>query len=109
MSCYDMKRIWYQIAPWKEGFAYHLHKELPNKYFKSFHTSCGTLKSINLDIEWKHFKKKYDFRIHGKERMDLLLTGFNILKKDKKLMNQLVTIIEHSRYLETAQTKIMNL
>jgi hypothetical protein len=109
ISCCQQKRIWYQIAPWKEGFAYHLYKELPNKYFKSFHSSCGTLKSINLDIEWKKFKKKYDFKIHGKERMDLLLTGFNILKKDEKLMKKLVTIIEHSRYLETAQKKIMDL
>ena len=108
ISCCQRKRVWYQIAPWKEGLAYYLHKELPNQYFKSFHTSCGTIQSIDLNIDWKNFKKKYDFRIHGKKRMDLILIGIHKLKKDQKLQ-ELLTIIEHSRYLETAQKKIMKL
>ena len=52
--------------------------------------------------------KEYDFRIHGKKRMDLILIGIHKLKKDQKLQ-ELLTIIEHSRYLETAQKKIMKL
>ena len=41
------KQVWYQIAPWKNGLAWNLYKELPNEYFKSFQTSCGTLKTLN--------------------------------------------------------------
>jgi hypothetical protein len=109
ISCYGgkapQKIIWYQIAPWKHGFAYYLYKELPNKHYKSFHTSCGTLQSIDLSQNWKEFFKNYDFRIHGKKRMDSIMIGIHTLK-NHKLLNDLLYIIEHSRYLETAQKKI---
>ena len=54
------------------------------------------------------FQRKYDFRIHGKKRMDLLLIGHHKLKKEKDLQ-ELLTIIEKSKFLETAQKKIMKL
>tara|TARA_B100001094_G_scaffold325480_1_gene379890 strand:- start:10685 stop:12001 length:1317 start_codon:yes stop_codon:yes gene_type:complete len=109
LSCCKYKRVWYQIAPWKTGLAYYLTKELPNKYYSSYKTSCGTIQSINTKIDWKNFMKENDFRILGKERMDLLLMGVQQIKKKNPLFIQLLDIIEHSRYLETAQKKINRL
>lgn len=108
ISCCKRKTIWYQIAPWKQGFAYHLNKELPNENFKTFKTSCGSLNAFEVDIDWKTFQKRYDFRIHGKKRMDLLLIGYDKFKKEKYLQD-LLKIIEGSRFLETAQKKINKL
>ena len=108
ISCCKRKTIWYQIAPWKQGLAYHLQKGLPNKNFKSFKTSCGSLNSFDVNIDWTNFQKKNDFRIHGKKRMDLLLIGHHKFKKEKDLQ-ELLTIIEKSNFLETAQKKIMKL
>jgi len=108
ISCCKRKTIWYQIAPWKQGFSYYLHKELPNKNFKTFKTSCGSLNAFDVNIDWNTFQKKYDFRIHGKKRMDLILIGHDKFKKDKNIQ-ELLTIIEGSRFIETAQKKIMKL
>mgnify|MGYP001303134049 FL=1 len=108
ISCCNYKNVWYQIAPWKEGLAYNLSKYLPNKNYSTFKTSCGTIKSINTKIEWKNFMKDYDFRINGKKRFDSILISHHKMKEDKTLKN-LLYIIEHSRYLETAQKKINKL
>jgi len=109
ISCYGgktpQKILWYQIAPWKQGFAYYLNEELPNRYYKSFHTSCGTLESVDLSINWKKFFKAYDFRIHGKQRMDAIMIGIHEFRINDALQ-KLLKIIEHSRYLETAKNKI---
>ena len=107
--CKNKKRIWYQIAPWKKGLAFNLSKELPNHHYSTFKTSCGSLKSINNDIKWINFLKKYDFRIKGKQRMDNILKGTNIIIQNIKLKNDLIHIIENSRFLETAQKKINKL
>lgn len=107
--CRKNKRVWYQIAPWKQGLAYNLSKHLPNSYFTTFKTSCGTLKSIKGDIDWKDFLSEYDFRIKGKERMDSILIGRCILNCDMKLQKELLNIIERSRFLESAQNKINKL
>ena len=105
LSCCKRKRVWYQIAPWKHGLARNLEKHLPNKYYRSFKTSCGTIKRVDLDIDWRKFMKDYDFRIHGRKRMDAILVGNYHFKENKNFQN-LLSIIEHSRYLETAQKKI---
>lgn len=105
ISCCKYKRVWYQIAPWKKGLAENLHKHLPNEYYKSFKTSCGTLKSINTEIDWRNFMKNYDFRIHGKNRMDDILIA-NSLYQNDKIYQEIATVIENSRYLETAKKKI---
>ena len=109
LSCCKEKRVWYQIAPWKKGLAYHLSKQVPNKFYSTFKTSCGTLKSININIDWKNFIRENDFRIHGKKRMDSIILGINQLKKSNQYLKNLLHIINHSRYLETAQTKINKL
>jgi hypothetical protein len=108
MSCCKRKQIWYQIAPWKKGFSEELSKHLPNKYYETFKTSCGTLKSIKTEINWKKFMKNYDFRIHGKKRMDSVLQSVYHMKNND-ILKHLLHIIEHSRYLETAQEKMNKL
>ena len=103
--CKENKRVWYQIAPWKKGLSFNLSKELPNKYYSTFKTSCGTMRAINTKIDWGNFMKNYDFRIVGKQRMDSVIMGVNDLKKRTNLQG-LLDVIEHSRYLETVKQKI---
>ena len=105
ISCCKYKRVWYQIAPWKKGLAENLHIHLPNKYYRTYKTSCGTLKSIDTEIDWRTFMKEYDFRIHGKKRMDSILISNYMYKHDKRY-KEISEAIEKSRYLETAQNKI---
>ena len=108
LSCCKRKRVWYQIAPWKQGLAKNLHKHLPNKYYGSFKTSCGTIKNVNLDIDWRDFMKEYDFRKQGKQRMDSILIG-NAYYQKNPTFQKIAELIEGSRYLETAQKKISKL
>ena len=103
--CKENKRVWYQIAPWKKGLSHNLSKELPNKYYSTFKTSCGTMRAINTKIDWKTFMENYDFRVNGKVRMDSIIMGVNDFKKSDNLQ-KVLDIIEHSRYLETAKEKI---
>ena len=107
--CRKHKKVWYQIAPWKKGLAHNLSKHLPNDYYSTFKTSCGTLKSVKGGIDWKSFLSEYDFRIKGKERMDSILIGRCILNCDMKLQKDLLNIIERSRFLESAKNKINKL
>ncbi len=107
--CRNHKKVWYQIAPWKKGLASNLSKHLPNDYYTTFKTSCGTLKSVKGGIDWKSFLSEYDFRIKGKERMDSILIGRCILNCDMKLQKELLNIIERSRFLESAKNKINKL
>ena len=105
LSCCKRKRVWYQIAPWKQGLAENLHKYMPNKYYGSFKTSCGTIKHVNLDIDWREFMKAYDFRIQGRKRLDSILIS-NYYYQQNSLFKGIAKLIEGSRYLETAQNKI---
>ena len=111
LSCCKKKRVWYQIAPWKKGLANNLSEHLPNKYYSTFKTSCGTLKSVNTDIEWRDFMKKYDFRVNGKKRMDSILIAnyHTLMKGNPSILNKLLDIIEHSRFLDSAVKKINKL
>ena len=77
-------------------------------YYGSFKTSCGTIKYVNLDIDWKTFMKNYDFRIQGKKRIDAILIG-NYYYQQNPIFQKIAELIEHSRYLETAQEKINKL
>ena len=107
-SCCKRKQVWYQIAPWKKEFSEELAKHLPNQYYETFKTSCGTLKSIKQDTDWKQFMKQYDFRVHGKKRMDAVLLSVYHMKLEP-VLQKLIPIIEKSRYVETAQEKINQL
>ena len=52
--------------------------------------------------------KNYDFRINGKKRFDAILHS-TYLMKTNNILKDILYIIEHSRYLETAQKKIEKL
>ena len=104
LSCCKRKRVWYQIAPWKQGLAENLHKYMPNKYYGSFKTSCGTIKHVNLDIDWREFMKAYDFRIQGRKRLDSILIS-NYYYQQNSLFKGIAKLIEGSRYLETVRIR----
>ena len=104
ISCCKYKRVWYQIAPWKKGLAENLHKYLPNEYYGTYKTSCGTLKSIDTEIDWQDFIKHYDFRKNGRKRMNNILMANEIYNNNPKY--KIAEVIEKSRYLETAKNKI---
>ena len=55
--------------------------------------------------------KDYDFRINGKKRLDsILISHYKMKSSDPDhILKKLLYIIEHSRYLETAQKKINKL
>jgi hypothetical protein len=99
--CKSNKTVWYQIAPWKKGLADQLSKYF--KYFKTYKTSCGTLKAINLNLKvnWKDFMKKYDFRVNGKRITDSIIISNYYMKKgkkeDKELFKVLLELINKSR------------
>ncbi len=103
-SCCTNKTIWYQIAPWKTKFALEMSKNIPDKYFKSFQTSCGTMKGIYYHPNYKKFLDSYDFRINGKPYFDsiLLYTYF----KDHPVLQTYMNIVESSRKLSTVKKKI---
>ena len=104
--CRNHKQIWYQIAPWKKDFATNMFKELPNKYYKTFKTSCGTLSSVKLTIDWDSFIKDYDFSTRGKTRMDAILLSH---KNSHKITEKISDIIETSRRIDTAIDKFKKL
>jgi len=103
--CKKFKRVWYQIAPWKSRLAENLHKQLPNKYLSSFKSTCGTIESIDLNIDWGNFMKKYDFRINGRKRLDSILISIYHLKNDNKL-KKILNIIQSSRKLNVIKKKM---
>ena len=104
--CRNHKQIWYQIAPWKKDFATNMFKELPNKYYKTFKTSCGTLSSVKLTIDWASFIKDYDFSTRGKTRMDAILLSH---KNSNKITEEISNIIETSRRIDTVINKFKKL
>ena len=54
------------IAPWKQNLAYHLFKETKNDTYKTFQTSCGTIKGRNFKNDVNSLIKNNEFRIKGK-------------------------------------------
>ena len=103
-SCCSKKNIFYQIAPWKESFARELTKELPDKYLKYKKTSCGTLKALKYDSNYRKFIKKWDFRILARPKMDAVILGATAIRKSKKYKD-LVYFINTSNSLPALKRK----
>lgn len=104
--CKKDKRIWYQVVPWKQEFAYELGKIIPNKYLDNFRTSCGVIKGIKLSLNNSELIKKYDFRKLGKKRMDSLLIQNRLL--DESLIKDYIECFESSRKKETFLKKFID-
>ena len=101
--CRNTKRIWYQVAPWKQDFGDEVGKSLPNAHLGNFRTTCGTLRSIRLKLNNKELKEKYDFRKLGKQRMDSVILLY--LHRHEALLRYYFYCVEHSNYKETLLNK----
>jgi hypothetical protein len=73
LSCCPSKNIWYQIAEWKEDYAKELSALMPNHYYKSKKTSCGSLTGIALRSDYRDFVKKWDFRKLAKSKLNKIV------------------------------------
>jgi len=104
--CSDKKKIWYQIAPWKQDLATELAKAIPDANLKTFKTSCGAMKGIHKSIDYTKLIKKYDFRILGRKRMDALI-NFTLQKGDPIIEHYMESVL-HSYKLESVLTKLRN-
>ncbi|NBW29590.1 hypothetical protein EBR37_04375, partial [bacterium] len=93
----------YQGLPWKQNFYTKLAKALPNKFFRSYKTSCGNLDAIKYDPSFTRFIKNNDFRIKAKPLMDTVLCSVGYESEE---YNQIKDMIVHSRKLATLKRKI---
>ena len=100
--CSGTKKIWYQIAPWKQGLANELGKAIPDSTIDHFKTSCGVLRGIHKKKDYSSLLKKYDFRKLGKKRMDSIL-NFHYKKEDYK---EFMDIVLHSRNIPSVIKKL---
>ena len=103
-SCCSNKTIWYQIAPWKKDFALQMSKHIPNKYFKTYKTSCGTIDAINYNPDYRKFLKKFDFRIEGKKIMDSIVLFIHY--KNNELLTEFINIVNTSYGVNSVINKI---
>ena len=105
LSCCPKKNIFYQIAPWKADFAENLAKLLPNMYLRSVRTSCGTLKALSYNSNYKKFIKNWDFRTRSKQKMDIVVLIGMILKNNQDV-SLLSEIIASSRSIRTLRSQL---
>lgn len=96
----------YQGLPWKQNFYTKLAKALPNKFFRSYKTSCGNLDAIKYDPSFTRFIKNNDFRIKAKPLMDAVICSAGY---DSEEYNDIKNTIVHSRKLSTLKRKILKL
>lgn len=94
----------YQGLPWKQNFYTKLAKALPNKFFRSYKTSCGNLDAIKYDPSFTRFMKKNDFRIKAKPIMDAVICSVGYESDEYK---EIKDTIVHSRKLATLKRKIL--
>ena len=100
---YEDSVPFYQGLPWKQNFYTNLAKALPQKFFKSYKTSCGTLEAIKYNPKLTRFVKKNDFRINAKPLMDTVISsvGYNSEK-----YNHIKNTILSSRKLSVVKRKL---
>mgnify|MGYP006135392397 FL=1 len=97
ISC-GSKNIFYQIVDWKQNFAKHLARLLPNEYLEKKRTSCGTIGAINYQSEYTKFTGEWDFRKKARPKMDAIVAAAFARKKNKHIY-QLAKDIDTSRTL----------
>jgi len=76
--CAADKRIWYQTAPWKSGFAKALATILKRPALANATTSCGSVKLRSIDTN-RHsaqkLKRDCDFRVLAKPVIDAIVAS----------------------------------
>lgn len=105
LSCCSDKNIFYQIAEWKENFAMHLAKLLPNKYLLSKKTSCGTIKAIRYKSNYTKFMREWDFRIKGRPFIDALVLSV-VAIRDVPEFKKLSDAINNKRTMKTLRESL---
>ena len=105
LSCCLDKNIFYQIATWKESFGKDLAYKLPNKYLLKKSTSCGTLKALKYEGEYKEFVNNWDFRKLARPKMDAIMM-YSKTRKSSKIIKYLEELIFHTRNLTSLKRKI---
>lgn len=96
LDCCPKKTIWYQSVPWKKTLTLALAKELPQKYFASSKTSCGTLKAISWNRGSGNFKKRHDFRKKAKHRLDAIFRAVSEAKIPNSTVNRYLAQLNKS-------------
>jgi len=95
--------IFYQGLPWKQNFYTSMAKDIPNKFFKSYKTSCGNANALRYKPNLSRFAKKYDFRVIAKGKMDALVMSVGY-KSD--IYTDIKKVIAKSRDLKTVKKKL---
>ena len=107
LACCANKNIFYQIAEWKESLGKQLGKMLPNKYLLSKKTSCGTIKAIKYNSDYRQFISKYDFRKISKDKLNGIFNLAVLLKENKDpVIKQYIHNTQQSRKIKTLLNKM---
>jgi hypothetical protein len=96
--------IFYQGLPWKQNFYTSMAKDIPNKFFKSYKTSCGNANALRYKPNLSRFANKNDFRVKAKAKMDALIMSVGY-KSD--LYTQVKHTIAKSKDLRTVKKKLI--
>ena len=106
LSCCKDKNIWYQSAGWKIYFTEELAKNMPNKYFKSVNTSCGTIKAVKYRSNYNKFLENWNFTRLAKPKLDGIIQYILFKKKNKEFVEEIEDIILKSRSVNSIIKKI---
>ena len=107
LACCANKNIFYQIAEWKESLGKQLGKMLPNKYLLSKKTSCGTIKAIKYNSDYRKFLEKYDFRKISKNKLNGIFNLAVLLKENKDpVIKHYIHNTKQSRKIKTLLNKM---
>ena len=105
LSCCPTKNIFYQRVAWKYNFANNLAKYMPNKWLNSSRTSCGTIKALHFDSNYKKFLNEWDFRKRGRRMTDAVILMGKTFKKSPKL-KEIADIVAAARTLNSMKKKL---
>lgn len=88
ISCCHTYNIFYQTLPWKNSLAKNLGKELNSPHLSKTSDSCGLEKmSTKTKTNLLLLRKKYNFTILGKPKLDNIINTVSHFKYDKTLKN----------------------
>jgi hypothetical protein len=106
ISCCKNYNIYYQIMPWKAGFARNLAKALGQDFIRKVSTSCGLEKfSSKQHSNIQNVSKRHNFTKLGKPKLDAILAFVLKLRKDKTL-KRFTEIVMGSRKRQSVIKKL---
>jgi hypothetical protein len=96
----------YQGLPWKTNLYKNLARAIPNKYYKSYKTSCGDYTAIRYNTQLKKLVQNESFAKKGKPIMDAVIKAAAFRSK---LYKDFKKIALSSKDLETIKRRLTNL